>query len=67
MSKSGLGEAGGLTDLLDVQGVNGELARGLAFTTNDLVHLLDAFHQLVEKFAHDGYLHVSMMRLSAFR
>lgn len=62
-----LAQAGGLADLLDLQGIEVEFARGLAFTPDDLVHFGGALQELVEELGHDAYLQCSMRPLRALR
>ncbi len=58
--------AGGLADLFDLKGINSELTGRCRCTALALIHLLNAFHQVVKKSAH-GYLHCSISCFSALR
>jgi hypothetical protein len=47
-----------------LEGVDFELARGLAFALDEFIHFYNAFHQFVEEAAH-GYLQFSMTDFKA--
>jgi hypothetical protein len=62
----GLRQSSGLAYRFDPHGIDSEFTRRLAFTTDDLVHLFDAFQQATKEFLFH-YIHLSLsLRSAAF-